>query len=317
MKKVLKRSGKVLLWLMAGLLALLLLLAAYHHLRLAWEAGQSTPVGQRVVVDGYHMNVYTQGQKRSDDSPTVVLLSGSGMKAPIYEYKVLYAPLSASYRVAVVEKFGYGYADDSPLARDVATMVEEDRAALAAAGEQAPYVLMPHSMSALEAIYWAYTYPGEIAGIIGLDMAVPASYTSDNSATIGLLRAGTFFGLHRIPFFSPVSSLGLSADEYRQSKLLNAKNALDTAVYNECLAVMQNAKTTLPMDISAVPVLLFTTNLNGAENSASWVAAQDAFAAGQQNCTQVHYECGHDLYHEKTEEMLPQMLQFLSTLQHP
>ncbi|MDD4851499.1 MAG: alpha/beta hydrolase, partial [Gemmiger sp.] len=162
----------MLLRVLAGLLVILLLLAAYHHLRLAWEAGRITPVGQRVTVDGYHMNVYTQGQKRSGDSPTVVLLSGSGMTAPIYEYKVLYAPLSASYRVAVIEKFGYGYADDSPLARDVATMVEEDRAALAAAGEQAPYVLMPHSMSALEAIYWAHTYPGEIAGIIGLDMAV-------------------------------------------------------------------------------------------------------------------------------------------------
>ncbi len=317
MKKVLRKSGKMLLRLLAGLLVLLLLLAAYHHLRLVWEAGQVMPVGQRVTVDGYHMNVYTQGQKRSDDSPTVVLLSGSGMTAPIYEYKVLYAPLSASYRVAVIEKFGYGYADDSPLARDVATMVEEDRAALAAAGEKAPYVLMPHSMSALEAIYWAYTYPDEVAGIIGLDMAVPASYTSDNSSNIALLRVGTFFGLHRIPLFSPVNSLGLTAEEYRQSKLLNAKNALDTAVYNECLTVMQNAKTTLGMDVSAVPVLMFTTNLNGSQNSASWVAAQDAFAAGQQNCTQVHYECGHNLYQEKTEEMLPQILQFLSNVQHP
>ena len=144
---------------------------------------------------------------------------------------------------------------------------------------------------------------------------MPASYTADNSGSIALLRVGTFFGLHRISLFSPVNSLGLTAEEYRQSKLLNAKNALDTAVYNECLTVLQNAKTTLDMDVSAVPVLMFTTNLNGAQNSAGWVAAQDAFAAGQQNCTQVHYECGHNLYYDKTEDMLPQMLQFLSGLQ--
>ena len=60
--------------------------------------------------------------------------------------------------------------------RDVKTMVDEDREALKKAGKNGPYILMPHSMSALEAIYWSCTYPDEVKAILGLDMAVPDSY---------------------------------------------------------------------------------------------------------------------------------------------
>jgi len=34
-------------------------------------------------------------------------------------------------------------------------MLEETRRALELSGEKGPYVLLPHSMSGLEAIYWA------------------------------------------------------------------------------------------------------------------------------------------------------------------
>ena len=55
-------------------------------------------------------------------------------------------------------------------------MLEETRRALILAGERGPYVLLPHSMSGLEAIYWAQKYPQEIKAIIGLDMAFPEAY---------------------------------------------------------------------------------------------------------------------------------------------
>lgn len=46
--------------------------------------------------------------------------------------------------------------------------------ALDKAGIQDPYVLCPHSLSGLEALYWAQKYPDEVEAIVGLDMAVPA-----------------------------------------------------------------------------------------------------------------------------------------------
>ena len=62
--------------------------------------------------------------------------------------------------------------------RDIDSILEDTRTALAAAGLNAPYVLCPHSMSGLEALYWAQKYPDEVSAIIGLDMAVPEYYDS-------------------------------------------------------------------------------------------------------------------------------------------
>lgn len=262
MKKIKKNATKLILIVISIILLVLVVMALYHHIRLRVDEVHIKQVGTLVNVDGYHMNVYTEGQKESEDDSTIVLLSGSGVSSPIYDYKVLYSKVSANYRVAVVEKFGYGYSDISGIARDVATMVEEDRTALKEAGESAPYVLMPHSMSALEAIYWAYTYPDEIQAVIGLDMAVPDSYDKDNIAGITFMKIGVFFGLHRFEVFNPVCGLGLSDEEYEQNKLLNYRNALNTDVYNECKVVLENADVVKDMDVSVVPMLMFTTNLD-------------------------------------------------------
>lgn len=90
----------------------------------------------------------------------------SAIPVPVYDYKILYSKLSNEYRVVVVEKAGYGYSEISEGIRNVETMVEETRGALEAVGENGPYVLLPASYSGIEAIYWAQSYPNEIAAII-------------------------------------------------------------------------------------------------------------------------------------------------------
>lgn len=42
-------------------------------------------------------------------------------------------------------------------------------------GEMGPFVLAPHSMSGLEALYWAQQYPEEVKAIVGLDPVTPES----------------------------------------------------------------------------------------------------------------------------------------------
>lgn len=308
-----KKIVKPILVLLIALAVILAAMAGYHHIRLNTEASKITGMGSRVEINGYHMNLLAQGEKQPA-APTLVLLSGSGVAAPIYDYKVLYSKLPSHLRVVVVEKFGYGYSDVSGLPRDVATMVEESRAALDKAGESGPYVLMPHSMSALEAIYWAYTYPDEVAAIVGLDMAVPASYQKDNLSQITLMKVGVFFGFHRLPIFNPVSRLALNDEEYEQHQLLNARNSLNTDVYNECKTVLKNAQTVSGMDISAVPMLMFTTNLGGGAAGEIWSAAQDEFAAGMNRCEQIKYDCGHNLHYDQSEDMAEKIIAFLEQL---
>ena len=57
-------------------------------------------------------------------------------------------------------------------------MLNEVRQGLSLAGESGPYILFPHSMSGLEAVYWAQQYPDEVTAIIGLDMAVPEAMST-------------------------------------------------------------------------------------------------------------------------------------------
>ena len=104
----------------------------------------------------YKVHIYTEGENKKD--PTLIFLSGSGTVAPVYDFKVLYSLLSDKYKIAVVEKAGYGYSDIINLKRDVNIMVNELRRALIKADINGPYILIPHSMSGLEAIYWAQNF---------------------------------------------------------------------------------------------------------------------------------------------------------------
>jgi pimeloyl-ACP methyl ester carboxylesterase len=103
-------------------------------------------------------------------------LSGSGTTAPALDFRALYRRLSDDYRTVVVERAGYGWSEDGGTSRDIDTVLSETRRALTSAGESAPYILVPHSMGALEALHWANQHPDEVTGIIGLDPGVPPVY---------------------------------------------------------------------------------------------------------------------------------------------
>lgn len=78
--------------------------------------------------------------------------------------------------------------------------------------------------------------------------------------------------------------------------------------------VFNNAETVRNMDISNVPVLMFTTNLNSEKDSISWVRAQDDFAAKLNYCIQIKYQCGHNLHYYKSDEMAEKIVHFLNNL---
>jgi hypothetical protein len=306
-----KRIKKALLLILCCLIIFFIIAAIYHFIMLKVEKVKIKSVGTSVAVDGYNMNVYLEGKKTNTDA-AIVLLSGSGVASPIYDYKILYSKLTDEYQVAVVEKFGYGYSDVSRLPRDVKTLVEEDRKALKEVGVEAPYVLMPHSMSALEAIYWADTYPEEVERIIGLDMAVPDSYVKSNMAGITFMKIMTYFGMHRIPVFCYVNQDGLSDGEYEQNKLLVYRNSLNTDVYEECKMVLNNAKTVGELPVPDVPILMFTTNLAQASGYEGWVKAQEDFAEDAKNCTQIKLDCNHNLHYDKSDYIVEEIKKFMN-----
>jgi pimeloyl-ACP methyl ester carboxylesterase len=192
-------------WLLLGLALLFVLLVAGSYVNHRWQTPREEaaypPPGQMVAVNGRRLHVYAEGER---GDLTLVFLSGSGTTAPTLDFKGVYGRLADDYRVVVVERAGYGWSEDSGgAARDIETVMQETRLALQAAGESPPYVLLPHSMSGLEALHWGNRYPDELAAIVGLDAAVPPIYEIlppprlslalvAFTARIGLLRLAPF-----------------------------------------------------------------------------------------------------------------------------
>ena len=127
--------------------------------------------GIKVEVNGTSLNVYTEG----NGDVTIVFMAGNGVTCPVFEYKPLYHRMSTKYRVAVIEKAGYGFSGSAKTPRTIENLVEEDREALKKAGIQPPYVLAAHSYSGFETVYWANTYPDEVKAVLSIDMGIPAA----------------------------------------------------------------------------------------------------------------------------------------------
>ena len=172
----------------------------------------------------------------------------SMVRCPILDFKSLYSLLNDDYKIAVVEKFGYGFSDVVDTSRDIDSILEDTRAVLAAAGLNAPYVLCPHSMSGLEALYWAQKYPDEVSAIIGLDMAVPQYYDEMN-INVPLMRvAGWAAGMgvtRLIPGIAESDAIQhgtLSDYEKEVYRAVFYNRTATVTMMNESEAVKENAK---------------------------------------------------------------------------
>lgn len=127
-----------------------------------------------VEVDGHRMSVAVQGS----GSRTVVLMPGLGTPEPILGFAPLARRLAEQNTVVTVEPFGLGLSDGTDAPRTSEAIVDETRAALRELGLGGPYVLMPHSISGLYAMWWATHHPDEVAAVVGLD---DERYTSDGA----------------------------------------------------------------------------------------------------------------------------------------
>lgn len=128
MKRLLKVIGIPII----ALFAFLAILAVYNQITIKAEADSIVPNGKLVDLGDYSVRVYSEGEANA--APTLVFMSGSATVAPVYDFKSLYSLLSDEYRIAVVEKAGYGYSDIVEVDRDVATIVDEVRNALNGVG---------------------------------------------------------------------------------------------------------------------------------------------------------------------------------------
>lgn len=315
MKKIGSKFLRVIFIIVAVIVLFLIVSFIRHKICSFRERKLLTPLGKIVEVNGRNMSVYTEGE----GDKTLVFLSGGGTCSPILDFKSLYSLLSNEYKIAVVEKFGYGFSDVVDEQRDIDTMLSETRMALEKAGIEGPYVLCPHSMSGLEALYWAQKYPEEVEAIIGLDMAVPAYY-DEMRISIPITKLGQYgaaLGITRwIPSLAESDAIKvgtLSEEEKEIYRAVFYQRTATVTMIDEVKAVKDNAKTVKENGVPQVPMLLFISNGSGGTGftEETWRRIPKEYIAGCDNASYIELDCPHyvhDYEYEKISEEIRNLL---------
>lgn len=306
----------------AVLLVLALLLAACyanHRFCLEREEALLEPPGRLVEVDRNRMSVYTEGE----GAHTLVFLSGGGTCSPILDFKSLYSLLSGEVKIAVVEKFGYGFSDVVDEVPDIGTILRQTRAALTAAGVEGPYVLCPHSMSGLEALYWAQQYPEEVEGIVGLDMAVP-EYYEHMELSLPVIKLGQWaaqMGISRlIPGLAESDAIQygtLTGEEKEVYRALFYRRTATATMIREVESVAENARIVAAGEVPQVPMLLFLSDGSGGTgfDTPTWREIPKSYLNMAENGRYIELDCPHYIHDHEYEQIAEEIGIFLDLLE--
>ncbi|MBR3629499.1 MAG: alpha/beta hydrolase [Oscillospiraceae bacterium] len=310
MKKALKIIGIVIAVILILEILAVLGCICYHRFMLSKEKPLvETPLGQLVEVDGHNMSIYTEGK----GAHTLVFLSGWGVASPILDFRSLYSKLTDEYRIVVIEKFGYGFSDDVDSERSFDTILRQDREALSKAGIEGPYILCPHSLSGLEALYWAQSYPDEVEAVVGLDMSLPPNCDEADQAEMKdsyLLnkwfnRLG-FFRMMNVDGMIDALHAGTLTDEekaiYRALIYANTGNA---APGNETADTVHIAEVIESSPAPDIPMLLFIMDKK---------TEAQTYASGTLGAKVIPLDCGHYVHILKTDTVSEEMRTFIGNL---
>lgn len=307
MKRVLRKSLIVVLAMMIILVLFVIISFVRHKICSSKEKDLRTPLGALVEVNGHNMSVYIEGK----GDKTLVFLSGGGTCSPILDFKSLYSLLTDEYKIVVVEKFGYGFSDVVDEKRDIDTILSETRMALEKAEVQGPYILCPHSMSGLEALYWAQKYPKEVEAIIGLDMAVPGYYDEMN-ISIPVMKAGQYgaaLGITRwIPSLAESDAMKFGTLSDKEKEIYRAvfyQRTATVTMINEMKTVKDNANVVKENGVPQVPMLLFLSNGSGGTGFTEerWRSIPKEYISASENARFIELDCPHYVHDYKYEEI--------------
>ena len=256
------------------------------------------------------INVYTEGS----GNVTIIFMAGSGVGCPTLEYKPIYKRLSGKYRIAVVEKAGYGLSGSATTERKVENLVEESRTALRNLHIEPPYVLAPHSYSGFEAIWWANTYPEEVKAVLGLDMGFPnmmeaqakeiphekkkAMIAKSRSLMQKISKRGILDKLLRnrtVNASGLLDSDELSEEEKQTYEAVYYQNIASEAVFEESLLAEANAEKANRTVYLSCPSCFIVSNMRSPVKALSWQQAAKDYA---EHChAEIHLtDEGHMMY---------------------
>jgi pimeloyl-ACP methyl ester carboxylesterase len=260
--------GKKMIFILIALLSFILLtmigLWINHNIKLNKSSKEYEPPGELISIHEKKMHVYVEG----DGPHTFVFLSGHGTSSPLLDFKPLWSKLAIENKVVIVEKLGYGFSDVSNQKKDLDTLLEETRSALSILGVDGPYVLVFHSLSGLQAIFWAQKYPYEIEALIGLDPTTPDTIPLlpiPSQVQLNLVYAISRLGISRLMPKSELQTIlpllnttYLTEEEKDIYQYMFYRSSLTKDMLNELKASNQNAQLIKSLDFPiSIPVYFF------------------------------------------------------------
>lgn len=314
-----KRKINIAIIIVGTFVLFLLVIYINHRLQIIRESELLLPLGDLVEIDGHNMSVYSEGAGEK----TLVFMSGGGTCSPILDFKSLYSLLSDNYKIVVVEKFGYGFSDVVNEPRDIDTILNQTRFALQSAGHNGPYILCPHSMSGIEALYWAQQYPDEVEAIIGLDMAVP-QYYDIMKISVPVMRIGQYAASLGITRLIPSIS---ESDAIKHGTLTDEEKAIYRAVFysrtatatmiEEAKSIKENAAVVKLNDVPSVPMLLFISDGSGGTgfDMETWRQIPKDYLSMAQNGKFIELDCPHYIHDYEYERISKEIKLFLDTVE--
>jgi len=135
----------------------------YQRLERFREGRRLSPPGLMAQIRGgpIHVNCYGLG------SPSVVL--ESGLLHGAQDWVLVQPEVSKFTRVCSYDRAGYGWSQYRSGPRTSTEIAEELAAALEAAGERPPHILVGHSLGGILVRRFAVLYPGKVAGMVLVD----------------------------------------------------------------------------------------------------------------------------------------------------
>lgn len=316
MKKVLKIIGKVLLWILGIIVGLVIISAITHNILKSMEKTKYK-IGQTINVEGKHMQAYVTGSGEK----TIVLLSGLGTASPITDFMPLATRLSADYKVVILEYFGYGFSDTTKEERSNENIVNEIRLALKELKISGPYILLPHSISGVYAMYYAIHYPNEVEAIIGIDESIPNQTKINKNANMSpnLTLLNTFGIIRDITYLLPSADDGMnknnyySAEQVKFKKMATAWNSANISVINELNMVNTNTKELYDVKYpNDLPVLSFLSK-DTVDTDNEWLPLHEEVISNDAIQKIQMLNGGHYLHWTNADKIAEMTKEFIST----
>lgn len=203
----------------------------YQYFSVRKEGKLYIPSGRVVDVGHTQLHYYGEGEP----SPTVVFDCGHGVSLSNTDWSLVQPEVAKQARTIVYDRAGMGLSKKSKKPRTSEQIVEELHSLLVNSGEEAPYLLVGHSLGALNMCLFAHKYSEKVAGIVLIDGGSVDCYrnyfktptllmmTSIMMISIVLNKMGVFRILGKIGFIPHINE--------RKRKLSDENSKLDESFF--------------------------------------------------------------------------------------